>query len=78
MTSCSLPVTVTRENEQHYDSHWEDDFTKAICKTVKTSVGLPVSVQVVGMPFSEEKVLGLAKKIERHVQFRSKHPLPKL
>lgn len=63
MTSCSLPVTITREDEQYYDSYWEDDLTKAIRRTVSTAVGLPVSVQVVGMPFSEEKVLGLAKKI---------------
>jgi hypothetical protein len=78
MTSCSLPVTITRENEQYYDSHWEDNCAKTIRKIVSTSAGLPVSVQVVGMPFSEEKVLGLAKKIERHIQFHSKHPLPKL
>jgi hypothetical protein len=78
MTSCSLPVTTAREDEQHYDSHWEDDLTKAIRRTVSTSAGLPVSVQVVSVPFSEEKVLGLAKKIERHFQFHSKHPLPDL
>ena len=28
MPSCSLPVTITREDEQYYDSHWEDDLTK--------------------------------------------------
>jgi hypothetical protein len=53
MTSCSLPVTITRENEQYYDSHWEDDLTKAIRRTVSTAAGLPVNVQVVGLPFSE-------------------------
>jgi Asp-tRNA(Asn)/Glu-tRNA(Gln) amidotransferase A subunit family amidase len=78
MTSCSLPVTITREDEQYYESHWEDDFTTAIRGTVGTSAGLPVNIQVVGLPFSEEKVLGLSKKIESHFQFLKKHPLPSL
>jgi Asp-tRNA(Asn)/Glu-tRNA(Gln) amidotransferase A subunit family amidase len=70
MVSCSLPVTVTREDEQYYESHWDDDFTKAIKKTVNTSAGLPINVQVIGMPFNEEKVLGLSRKIEKNFQFR--------
>jgi Asp-tRNA(Asn)/Glu-tRNA(Gln) amidotransferase A subunit family amidase len=78
MTSCSLPVTVTREDEQYYESHWDDEFTKAIKNTVSSSAGLPVSVQVVGLPFSEEGVLGLSKKIETHFRFSERHPLPNI
>ena len=63
MCACSLPVTVVREEEQKYESDWEDEFTRAIKKTVSDSVGLPVNVQVIGMPFDEERVLGLSKKI---------------
>ena len=42
------------------------------------SAGLPVGVQVIGMPFSEEKVLGVAKQLEGHFRFNEKHPLPKI
>ena len=78
MSSCSIPVTVTREDEQFYESHWDDDITTVIKKTVSDSVGLPVNVQIVGLPFTEERVLGLAKKIEDHFQFLQKHPFPQL
>ena len=43
-------------------------------ESVKDSQGLPVGIQVVGLPFSEEKVLGVSKKIEAHFQFNKKYP----
>ena len=73
MPSCSLPVTVVREDEQHYESIYDDDFTTAINNTIKDSVGLPVGIQVISMPFSEEKILGLCKKIEGNFNFYEKH-----
>jgi Asp-tRNA(Asn)/Glu-tRNA(Gln) amidotransferase A subunit family amidase len=69
MTVATTPVTVVREDEQRYDSVWDDDITKCIKKTVNDSAGLPVGVQVVGIPFQEELVLGLTKKIESHFKF---------
>ncbi len=66
MPCCTLPVTVTREDELDYQSKWDDDFTQAIKRTVSTAKGMPVSIHVVGMPFSEESLLGLAKNIETH------------
>jgi Asp-tRNA(Asn)/Glu-tRNA(Gln) amidotransferase A subunit family amidase len=42
-------------------------------RNVERSVGLPVGVQVIGLPFEEEKVLGLMKFIEREIQFNSKY-----
>lgn len=33
-----------------------------------------MGIQVVGLPFNEEKVLGVSKKIEGHFQFNKKHP----
>ncbi len=78
MSSCSLPITVVREDEQHYDSHWEDDITNAIKGSVVDAANLPVNVQVVGLPFEEERVLGLSKRIEEHFQFYQKHPLPSI
>lgn len=78
MSACSLPVTVTRETEQFYDSQWDDDITAAIKKTVVDSAGLPVNVQIVALPHQEEKLLGLAKQVETHFQFYQHHPLPQL
>lgn len=40
------------------------------------AINLPVGVQVVGLPFEEEKVLGLMKLIEKEVEFTKKHPYP--
>jgi hypothetical protein len=51
MSAVSLPVTVVRPDEQTYTSHWEDDITKAITTSVADSAGLPINVQVVGLPF---------------------------
>jgi Asp-tRNA(Asn)/Glu-tRNA(Gln) amidotransferase A subunit family amidase len=33
-------------------------------------VGLPVGIQVVGLPFQEEKILGLMKLIEEKTKFK--------
>lgn len=51
MTVASTPVTVVRADEQKYDSKWDDDITKAMKKNVTDSVGLPVNIQIVGMPY---------------------------
>lgn len=69
MSAATTPVTVVRQDEQHYESVWNDDITKVIQKSVLDSAGLPVGVQIVGLPFDEEKILGLAKRIERNFKF---------
>jgi hypothetical protein len=51
MTACSLPITLVREDEQYYESKWNDEFTKAVKKSAADSKGLPVGVQVIGLPF---------------------------
>lgn len=51
MSAASLPVTVVRPDEQTYRSHWDDDITRAIANSVADSAGLPVNVQVVGLPY---------------------------
>ncbi len=63
MPVVTTPVTVVKEDEQKYESVWDDDITKAVKKTVVDSAGLPVSVQIIGLPFQEEKILGFSKKI---------------
>ena len=76
MSAATTPVTVVKQDEQHYESVWNDDITKVVQKSVVDSLGLPVGVQIVGLPFDEEKILGLAKRIERNYKFYQNHPLP--
>jgi Asp-tRNA(Asn)/Glu-tRNA(Gln) amidotransferase A subunit family amidase len=37
---------------------------------------LPVGIQIVGLPFEDEKVLGLMKTLEKEIKFYERHPLP--
>jgi fatty acid amide hydrolase len=43
---------------------------------MKESAGLPVSVQVVTLPYEEELCLNVMRQIEEAVQFRKNHPYP--
>ncbi len=74
----AMPITVTREDEEVYESKHNDDITTKLNETVKGSVGMPVGIQVVGLPFEDEKVLGLMKSLEKEVKFYKKFPLPKV
>ena len=76
MVSCAQPITVTKETELTYESDWEDPVTELIRNNLKDAQGLPVGIQVVGLPFSEERVLGLSKRIEGHFKFYKNNPLP--
>jgi Asp-tRNA(Asn)/Glu-tRNA(Gln) amidotransferase A subunit family amidase len=78
MTAGSIPITIVREDEQYYNSKYNDDISDAIKSSVKDSAGLPNGIQVIGLPYDEEKVLGLMKQIENHFNFLSKHPFPDL
>ena len=53
MPVASTPVTTTRPDEQRYESAYDDDITTLIRRCVADSVGLPVGVQVVGLPFTD-------------------------
>lgn len=57
----SMPVTLTREDEQTYESRHDDQITRKLKETAKGSAGLPVGIQVIGLPFEDEKVLGLMR-----------------
>jgi fatty acid amide hydrolase len=76
MVSAALPITLTRANELVYESRWSDRITDLVKKSLKDAEGMPVGIQVIGLPFSEEKVLGLSKRIEKHFKFSENHPLP--
>lgn len=71
-----LPVTLCRENEQLYESEFNDPFNDTAVRIQSTAKGLPAGIQVVGLPFSEEKVLGFMKYLEPQIKFAEKHPYP--
>ncbi|XP_067582115.1 fatty-acid amide hydrolase 1 [Pseudorca crassidens] len=64
-----VPVTtVTAEDEaqlEHYKGYFGDIWDKALWKNVKKSVGLPVAVQCVALPWQEELCLRFMREVER-------------
>lgn len=51
MPAGAQPISVVKENEQYYESSHNDALTQALKLTAQGSAGLPVGIQVVGMPF---------------------------
>ena len=72
-----VPVTQVMAGEDVYeveDSKYKNDvFYKGSQECMNGSVGLPVGVQVLGLPWEEEKCLAVMKAIEDSVDF---HKLP--
>lgn len=49
----AMPVTVVREEEQRYDTIYSDLISGALEKSATGTMGLPVGVQIVGLPYEE-------------------------
>uniref|UniRef100_A0A9L0SQ73 Fatty-acid amide hydrolase 1 n=2 Tax=Equus TaxID=9789 RepID=A0A9L0SQ73_HORSE len=64
-----VPVTtVTAEDEaqmEHYRGYFGDIWDKVLQKAMKKSVGLPVAVQCVALPWQEELCLRFMREVER-------------
>ncbi|XP_004599493.2 fatty-acid amide hydrolase 1 [Ochotona princeps] len=64
-----VPVTtVTSEDEaqmDHYKGHFGDIWDKMLKKAMKNSVGLPVAVQCVALPWQEELCLRFMREVEQ-------------
>jgi Asp-tRNA(Asn)/Glu-tRNA(Gln) amidotransferase A subunit family amidase len=52
--------------------------TKDLRGVAANSKGMPAGVQIVGMPYEEERVLGFMGYLEPRIKFYEKHPLPSL
>ncbi|NWS74873.1 FAAH1 hydrolase, partial [Crotophaga sulcirostris] len=63
-----VPVTmVTEEDEEElksYKGYFQDWWDRALVKAVRDSVGLPVAVQCVALPWQEELCLRFMKEVE--------------
>ncbi|XP_063155914.1 fatty-acid amide hydrolase 1-like [Candoia aspera] len=71
-----VPVTtVTKEDEEELKSfkgHYNDSGDKLFAKAVKESVGLPVAVQCVALPWQEELCLRFMKEVEMLTKEKSR------
>jgi fatty acid amide hydrolase len=68
-----VPVRLVKTNETEYEDKYNDIVTTAAKKSMNNSEGMPISLQVVGLPNSDEKVLGVMKLVENIFDFH-KHP----
>lgn len=59
----SVPMGVVEAHEQHYPLH-DENWSKTMQEVMKNSVGLPIGLQVVGLPYSEEVTLRVMKELE--------------
>ena len=60
----AVPVTTVRDEEQRYNSKWADKVSRTITENMEGSAGLPVGIQVVGLPWHEEEVVEVMKRVE--------------
>jgi hypothetical protein len=61
----ALPITNVKEIDgETYQDQWNDSYTKETKRVLKGSLGLPVGVQVSGLPFQEETVVRVMREIE--------------
>ena len=64
-----VPVRTVLDGENNYESQKKDRSVNIASKIMENSVGLPVSIQVVGNCYEDEKVLRVMKIIEGYYQF---------
>lgn len=61
----SLPVSEVFEHEQYFDSKYNDKYDLEMEKLMIDSIGLPVGIQVVGLPWMDENVLETMEVLEK-------------
>ena len=66
-----VPVGTVKEGENYYKDEYNDLLTKACSSVMEHSQGLPYSIQVVGLPYRDEVVLNVMKRIEKAFNFHS-------
>jgi fatty acid amide hydrolase len=75
-----VPMTLVRDDEQYYEDigHLNNDRAVAMAKEAcRQSVGLPIGIQLVGLPNDDERVLGVMKELENAIE-KIQSPMPKL
>lgn len=54
----TVPITTVQPNEEIYCSRFSDRISKIASDSLRGASGLPVGVQVVGLPYQDETVYG--------------------
>lgn len=65
----ALPVTKVAEEEQVYQSVFADKITNSLADNMRESFGLPIGVQVVGVPKKDEFVLEVMRNLEAKIGY---------
>ena len=62
----TIPIRFTKPGETSfgYDQNGGDGDNKACRRAMEGSEGMPLTVQVIGLPFQDEKLVGIMKLIE--------------
>ena len=60
----AVPITTVKECEQTYESVFNDKCTATLRDALKGAHGLPVGIQVVGLPWTDESVVEVMKLLE--------------
>ena len=63
-----VPICKVKKNEEFYESKFNDEFTKGFKEIMKGSQGLPVGVQIVSLPWMEERCVKIMQVLEKGVQ----------
>lgn len=71
LPSATIPITLC--DDTSYKSKYNDKFSKLITGMMKTSEGLPITIQVGALPYQDELVLRLMKEIDSYYRFDQKH-----
>jgi Asp-tRNA(Asn)/Glu-tRNA(Gln) amidotransferase A subunit family amidase len=71
----TMPVTEVLSTEQFHTDKYNDSITKLIDSSSQDSEGLPVSIQVIGHPHEDEKVLGIMQQLEKKINYKIKMPV---
>ena len=69
-----MPVTKVLPSEETFSDTFNDAWTKALQEDSQGSTGMPVSIQVIGYSFEDEKVLGIMKQLEKKIGYRNEIP----
>ena len=59
-----IPVGIVEKGQAKFEDSFDDILTKACREVMENGEGLPYALQVVGLPYKDEVVLNLMKRIE--------------
>jgi len=74
----TIPITQVKKEEQFFKDEHLDMFTKKFNKVLQQSDGMPIAVQVMTLPYEDEKCLAIMKILESQVRFKKLAPISNL